>query len=254
MNFVVVYFGEQPVINCSANESNKSEIKRIWIRFTCVSLFHYKISLLFLRFFLLIFASNFSLRFTWVIFASKRNKAKQNSSLFFCYFSHFFAFFSLFSLFFGFFALNFLLRFDLVIFVSKRNKTKRNSRLFFWFFHFFLLFFAIFAFFTFFHFFSLNFRFASIFSLNFAYFTFVFASDFWCFALKWIMWNQAFFGFQPKRNFRFNFKFRFRSKSEGASYVRMDPIRTTGQPLWFSSNLQYVLCDANNEKLSSPAL
>jgi hypothetical protein len=51
-----------------------SEIKRIWIRFTCVSLFHYKISLLFFRFFSLIFASYFSLRFTLVIFASKRNK------------------------------------------------------------------------------------------------------------------------------------------------------------------------------------
>ncbi len=51
-----------------------SEIKRIWIRFTCVSLFHYKISLLFFRFFALIFASNFSLRFPLVIFASKRNK------------------------------------------------------------------------------------------------------------------------------------------------------------------------------------
>ena len=59
-----------------------SEIKRNWIRFTCVSLFHYEISLLFFRFFSLIFASNFSLRFTWVIFTSKRNKAKRNSSLF----------------------------------------------------------------------------------------------------------------------------------------------------------------------------
>ncbi len=38
-------------------------------RFTCVSLFHYKISLLFFRFFSLIFASNFSLRFPSVIFA-----------------------------------------------------------------------------------------------------------------------------------------------------------------------------------------
>ena len=76
-----------------------SEIKRIWIGFTCVSLFHYKISILFLRFFLLIFASNFLLRFTWVIFASKRNKAKRNSSIFFRFF-------------FVFFALNFSLRFD----------------------------------------------------------------------------------------------------------------------------------------------
>ncbi len=45
-----------------------SEIKRIWIRFICVSLFHYKISLLFFRFFSLIFASNFLLRFALVFF------------------------------------------------------------------------------------------------------------------------------------------------------------------------------------------
>ncbi len=82
-----------------------SEIKRIWIHFTCVSLFHYKISLLFFRFFPLIFASNFSLRFTWVIFASKRNKAKRNSSLFFLFFSHFFRYFSHFFAFFRFFSL-----------------------------------------------------------------------------------------------------------------------------------------------------
>jgi hypothetical protein len=90
------------------NFSLISEIKRIWIRFTCVSLFHYKISLLFFRFFSLIFASNFSLRFTGVIFASKRNKAKRNSSLFFRFF-HFFSlfitFFRYFSHFFSFFSL-----------------------------------------------------------------------------------------------------------------------------------------------------
>ncbi len=81
------------------NFSLISAIKRIWIRFTCVSLFHYKISLLFFRFFSLIFASNFLLPFTLVIFASKRNKAKQNSSLFFRFFSLFFTFFRLFCFF-----------------------------------------------------------------------------------------------------------------------------------------------------------
>jgi hypothetical protein len=35
------------------NVSLISEIKQIWIRFTCVSLFHYKIALLFFHFFLL---------------------------------------------------------------------------------------------------------------------------------------------------------------------------------------------------------
>ncbi len=81
-----------------------------------------------------------------------------------------------------FFALNFSIRFDLVIFASKRNKAKRNSSLFF-------------------RFFSLNFRFALIFSLNFAYFTFNYASDFWCFASKWITWNQAFFSLPSKTKF-----------------------------------------------------
>ncbi len=103
------------------------------------------------------FASYAYFRFTWVIFASKRNKAKQNSSLFFCFFSLFFALFSFFWLF---FALNFSLRFDLVIFASKRNKAKQNSSLFF-------RFFAFFPFFRFFHFFSLKFCFTSIFSLKF---------------------------------------------------------------------------------------
>ncbi len=106
-----------------------SEIKRIWIRFTCVSLFHYKISLLF---FSLIFASNFSLRFTLVIFASKRNKAKRNSSLFFRFFSLFFAFFCFFSLNFRFasiFSLNFHLfylrfRFRLLVFRIEVNHVK----------------------------------------------------------------------------------------------------------------------------------
>ncbi len=55
------------------------------------------------------FVLNFSLRFDLVIFASKRNKAKRNSSLFFIFslFFHFFSLFSLFSLFFHFFSLNF---------------------------------------------------------------------------------------------------------------------------------------------------
>ncbi len=188
-----------------------SEIKQIWIRFTCISLFHYNISLLFFSFFSLIFASNFSLRFTWVLSASKRKKLKQNSSLFFRFF-HFFLYFLLFSFF---FAWNFSLRFDLVIFAMKRNKAKRNSSLlirFFAFFHFFSLFFA---FFTFFRLIFVSHRF---FHLIFTKFTFVFASDLWYFASKWIMWNQAFFCFEAKQNFHFNFKFRFRSEIEGAPY------------------------------------
>jgi hypothetical protein len=145
-----------------------SEIKRIWIRFTCVSLFHYKISLLFFHFFSLIFASNFSLRFTWVIFASKGNKAKRISSLFFCFFFTFFTFLRYFLH--SFFRFKFWLRFDFVI--SLRNEAKFKSI-----FSLFSLFSLLFRFFwhfslfsAFFHFFTLNFRFASIFSLNFRLF------------------------------------------------------------------------------------
>ncbi len=80
---------------------------KIFSRFTCVSLFHYKISLLFFRFFSLI---------CFIFFAWKRNEAP-NSSLFF----RFFCFVCFFLLFLLYFALNFWLRFDLVIFTSKRN-------------------------------------------------------------------------------------------------------------------------------------
>ncbi len=111
----ILHFLKKSQIRCTLgcarfakkNFSLISEIKRIWIRFTCVSLFHYKISLLFFCFFSLIFASNFSLRFAKVIFALKLNKVKQNSSLlfcFFCFFSLFFVYF-VFSLFFAFFRL-----------------------------------------------------------------------------------------------------------------------------------------------------
>ncbi len=83
--------------------------------------------------FSLLFASNFSLRFTLVIFASKRNKAKRNSSLFFCFLFAFFRFFLLlffafFHFFSLFFALNFSLRFDLVIFASKFLLHIRENR------------------------------------------------------------------------------------------------------------------------------
>ncbi len=136
-----------------------SEIKRIWIHFTCVSLFHYKISLLFFRFFLLLFASNFSLRSTLVIFASKWNKAKRNSSIFFCFFfaflhffSLFFAFLAFFLAFFCFFRFKFfaLLRFSDFCFKVKQSEAKFKSffslfSLFFPFFRFFSLFLLFFA-------------------------------------------------------------------------------------------------------------
>ncbi len=160
-------------------------------------------SLLFFCFFSLIFASNFSLRFTLVIFASKRNKAKWNSSLFFCFF-HFFPFFIAF---FTFFRFKF---FASLRFSNFRFEAKRGGKLF----RFNSIFFALFRFPIsfrvknkhFYQFFRLIFVSLRFFRLTFPYFTFVFASDFWCFASKWIMSNHAFFAS----------KFRFRSESEGA--------------------------------------
>jgi hypothetical protein len=118
------------------------------------------------KFFALLYLSNFR-------FEAKQSEAKFKSifSLFFAFFT-FFRYFSLFFTFFSlFFALNFSLRFDIVIFASKRNKAKRNSSLFF-------------SCFRFFHFFRLIFVSLRFFHLIFAYITFVFASDFWCFASK----------------------------------------------------------------------
>ncbi len=148
------------------------------------------------HYFTINFTSLFSLlfayfRFTWVIFASKRNKAKWNSSQFFRFFSLFSLFsaiFRIFSHFFHFFSLlfavNFSLRFDLVIFASMRNKA---------FFHFFWLFFR------FFHFISLNFRFASIFSFNFRLFYLRFRFRFLVFRIEVNHVKSGFF-FASKRN------------------------------------------------------
>ncbi len=146
----------------------------------------------------------FTIKFHFSFFASFRFKffaslhlsnfcfeAKQSEAKFKSIFSLFFAFFtfSLFFAFFGFvlvfFVFNFSsLRFDLVIFASKRNKTKRNSSLFFCFFRFFKLF-CFFCFFSLFSLFSPNFRFASIFSLNFCLFYLRFRFRFLVFLTIW---------------------------------------------------------------------
>ncbi len=119
-----------------------SEIRWNWILFTCVSLFHYKISLLFFRFFSLISLQIFaSLHF---LFRSE-TKQREIQVYFFAFFAffHFFRFFFVFFCFFLLFsALNFLLRFNLIIFASMQNNAKQNSSLFFLFFSLFLLFFA----------------------------------------------------------------------------------------------------------------
>jgi hypothetical protein len=153
-----------------------SEIKRIWIRFTCVSLFHYKISLLFFRLFSLqIFRFfGFFRCFRFKFFASLRFsnfcfKTKRNSSIFFRFFSLFFTFFH---------------------------------------------FFRIFRFFSlFFHFFSLNFRFTSIFSLNFRLFYLRFRFRFLVFRIEMSHVKSGFF-FASKRNETFASILNFTSEAK----------------------------------------
>jgi hypothetical protein len=122
-------------------------------------------------------ASNFSLRFTLVIFETKGSEIQVYFLLFFT-FLLFFAFFCFFCFFSFFFRFKFFasLRFSNFCFEAKQSEAKYNS-IFSFFFHFF-------HFFTFFAFFHLIFVSLRFFHLIFAYFTFVFASDFWCFASK----------------------------------------------------------------------
>jgi hypothetical protein len=88
-------------------EAKQSEAKFKSIFLLFFLFFHFfSLFFAFFCFFRLFFTLNFLLRFDLVIFASKRNKAKRNSSLFFRFFRffHFFPLFSLFSLFSLFFA------------------------------------------------------------------------------------------------------------------------------------------------------
>ncbi len=88
----------------------------------------------------------------------------------------------------------------------------------------------------FYRFFRLIFVSLRLFRLILAYFTFVFTSEFWCFASKWNMWNQAFF--------RFNFKFRFWSESEGASYYKMS-LRMSCNKVLAKPYVRYLKMNAN---------
>ncbi len=159
------------------------------------------------------FASNFSLRFTWVIFASKRNKVNRNSSLFFCfffafftffrYFSHFFTFFSFFFAFFRFFRFKFFtsLQFSYFCFEAKQSEAK-----FKWFCSLFSLFFGFLLFFAFFYFFSHNFHFASIFSLNFHLFYLRFRFRFLLFRIEVYHVKSGFFSLRSETKFSLQFQ------------------------------------------------
>ncbi len=194
-----------------------SEIKWNWIHFTCVLLVHYKISFLFFRFFSLIFASNFSLRFTLVIFASKRNKAKRNSSLYFFVFFRFF------------FVLLRFSNFCLEIF-SSHKRNPQNFASIQYFSHYFA---SQFRFWwkktKHFYWFSHNFRFASIFSLNFCLFYLCFRFRFLVFRIEVNHVKSGFF-FASKRNEIFASISNFASKAKARAHPSAEarfPVRAT---------------------------
>jgi hypothetical protein len=67
--------------------------------------------------------------------------------------------------------------------------------------------------------FSVHFRFTLIFLPRFAYFTFVFASDFCCFASMWIKWNHAFFSLLSETKFSLQFQFSFPKRKRGRTLI-----------------------------------
>ncbi len=165
----------------------------------------------------------FSLRSTLVVFASKWNKAKRNSSLFFRFFSlfcFFFTFFRIFFTFFRFFRFTFfaLLRFSDFCFEVKQSEAK--FKYFFSLFSLFSLFFAFFHFFW--AFFRLIFVSLRFFRLIFAYVTFILASDFWGFTSKWIMWNQAFFSLPSETKFSLQFQISLPKRKWGRTLNRIE--------------------------------
>ncbi len=182
------------------------------------------------RFFSLIFASNFSLRFTLVIFASKWNKAKRNSSVFFRSFRFFSLFFAIFLHFFAYFRFTFFasLRFSHLCFEAKRSEAKFKSV-----FSFFSLFFT---FFRFFRFFFAFFRFASIFSLNFRLFYLRFRFRFLVFRIEVNHVKLGFF-FASKRSEIFTSVSNFTSEAK----VRAHPSSYSDPGLEISFFCQNIL-------------
>ncbi len=178
-------------------------------------------------------------------FAYKRNKAIGSVSQVFHYFTikfhfsfltffAFFCFFLLFLLFSLFFALNFLLRFDLVIFTSKRNEgenffASKEAK------------FNIFRIISlpnfvlgekkkkqFYRFFSLNFRFASIFSLNFCLFYFRFCFRFLVFRIEVNHVKSGFFFVPRETKFSLQFQISLPKPKWGRTLVWFEGVALLG--------------------------
>ncbi len=122
------------------------------------------------------------------------------------------------------------LRFSNFCFEAKQSEAKFKPifSLSLLFFHFFSLFFVFFVFFTFLRLIFVSLRF---FHLIFAYFTFVFASDFWCFASKWIVWNQAFFSLPSETKFSLQFQISLPKRKWGRTLARTYAAKVSPQEL-----------------------
>ncbi len=74
------------------------------------------------------------------------------------------------------------------------------------------------------------------FHLIFAYFTFVFASDFWRFASKWIMWNQAFFSLPSETKFSLQFQISLPKRKWGRTLPR------SLSAAWYKFDIIWLYC------------
>ncbi len=119
-------------------------------------------------------------------------------------------------------------------FEAKQSEAKFKSI-----FSFFFAFFTVFRFFPlFFTVFRLIFASLWFFHLIFAYFTFVFASDFWCFASKWIMWNQAFFSLRSETKLSLQFQISLPKRNWGRTLVQTEAAETFRN--WKKPFLQFL--------------
>jgi hypothetical protein len=89
------------------------------------------------------------------------------------------------------------------------------------------------------------FRFASIFSLHFADFPFVFASDFCCFASMWNKRNHAFFSLPSETKCSLQFQFSLPKRKRGRTLVLIlhdAKMYENVRKLYYIFFLFYVLC------------
>ncbi len=196
------------------NVSHLTKIKWIWIRFTCVSLFHYKISLLFFRSFHLFFRFKFFASLHLSLGSETKRTEIQvyffaffRFFCFFCFFSLFFTIFRILSHFFRFFCFKFFvsLWFSNFCFEAKQSE---------------VCFFVFFRFFC--SLFSLNFCFASI-SLNFCLFYLRFRFRFLVFRIEVNHVKSGFFSLPSETKFSLQFQISLPKRKWGRTLIQTEP-------------------------------